>query len=85
MGCRQTVVNVILAIKFYFPQLSGTFNDIRPSLEGWAKQVPPTPRHGIPTLVAVELAVELLEKSMVYMATAVLTAFEFYLQSGDTK
>ncbi len=32
-SCRQTVVNAMLAVELYFPQLRGTFNDLRASLE----------------------------------------------------
>ncbi len=58
-SCWQTVVNAMLGVELYFPQLRGSSNDLRASLEGWTKQVPPTPRDVISELVAVGLAVEL--------------------------
>ncbi len=60
-------------------------NDPRAPNVGLGKTGPEYPERRHIRLVAIGLAVELLEKSRVHMATAVLTAFECYLRSGNIK
>lgn len=80
---RQAVINAMLGVELYYPEIRGKLIMIRASIQGWAKQVPKTPRKVIGEELTYGIAVEFLRRSKPAMATAILTTFECYLRSGD--